>query len=74
MGAEVSCPRSPLRDQLDELYRWSSGSDALVLVWAIRLCDEGLHQSRWPDEIRKRGGPTPSTVRTTLHRLGVQGL
>jgi hypothetical protein len=65
--------RSQHRAELEELYRLSSADDAMVLLWALRVCDE-CPPSEWPESIRARGGPNPVRVRSVLRRLGVRAL
>ncbi len=66
-------PSSDHRAQLEALYEMSCADDAVVLLWAMRVCD-AYQPWQWADAILERGGPPRSKVVPTLRRLGVEGV
>lgn len=59
--------------QLQELYRTSCMDDALVLIWALRVCMD-FEPWQWAQEIQDRRGPPRSKTTSILRRLGVKGV
>ena len=63
--------RSPHRLRLEELYERASCTDAVVLLLALRICDDAPPQE-WPERIRALGGPQAEKARVILRRLGIE--